>query len=234
LRPPSHAAREIEDQLFGAGDAYRLDEITPPSPDGLVVVNLQETGIEEAARAAAARRHASGAGLEPVTPRPFGTVLHRGGARGIWAFRVRITDAEDEDLWETLLGVTHAARSRQRQRAGTSSAHFDMTSEQLLPLAAAHGAVLAQRVADTMQRPLTLAVRREQAILAALGARQARLAAPLIQPALFDRRVERAGTAQQEVFDDVIARCRAHLARLSRMQQPVAREPEPVFAVLLR
>jgi hypothetical protein len=160
-------------------------------------------------------------------------LLHRHCSRGIWAFRVRITDAGDEELWGTLLGVTHVAQYGQRERAGTS-AHFDATRELLLPIAGAHRAALAERVANALRQPIALGIAREQAIVAALDLRQARLAAALIQPALFDRRAERAGAAQKEIVDDAIARCRTQLTRLSRMRQPVAREPEPAFTVLLR
>src|SRR5688572_1702410 len=217
LRSPAHAAHEIEHELFASEpDPLSTHGRTPPLPDGVVAMNLHVTAIEEAARAAVARRNADTVHLDPVPIRPFGTVLHRASSHGIWAFRVRVTASGDEEVWDTILGVTYAI-GRQRERVGRRSAHFDAARERLLPLAGTHCAALAERTASALRQPLALGLAREQAIVAALDVRQARLAASLVQPALFDRRAERASAAQEEVLHDAVARCRAHLARLSRM-----------------
>jgi hypothetical protein len=152
---------------------------------------------------------------------------------GIWVFRVRVTDSEDEELWDTLVGVAYSVGAHDHP-AGAVASDLDLMCERLAPLARDHSAALVGRVKLALQQPTALALLREQAILAALDANQARLGASLIQPALFDRRAERASAAQREVLQDVVTRCRDRLARTRRMQQPLARDPEPVFTVTRR
>ena len=61
------------------------------------------------------------------------------------------------------------------------------------------------------------AIDREQAILRTVIGRQSRLAVRLLQPGLFDRRAERAATAQQAIRREAADRCHARLRALRRI-----------------
>jgi hypothetical protein len=61
-----------------------------------------------------------------------------------------------------------------------------------------------------------LAEARERAIAEGLRQQRARIAASLLQPGLFDRRVERAAAAQNATLDEALDRCSRRLDDLSR------------------
>jgi hypothetical protein len=85
-----------------------------------------------------------------------------------------------------------------------------------------------------MLAPTSLARAREEAIVAGLEQRQARLAASLLQPALFGRhRSERDTASQRAVVQEALRRCRERLSVLER-RQPVAGAVAPAFAVIVR
>ena len=88
-----------------------------------------------------------------------------------------------------------------------------------------HEAVMGMRVAAG------LALRRERAIARAIERRHGRMAAGLIQGALFDRRVEREALAQREVANQALARCRTRIRALEQLDE-MALTIRPAFALI--
>ena len=72
------------------------------------------------------------------------------------------------------------------------------------------------------ERSWTRAAHRERAIARAIESERARLSATLLQRGLFDRRAERALSAQTAVLDEALARCRARLDEIASTAQIVA------------
>ena len=83
-------------------------------------------------------------------------------------------------------------------------------------MAAQHQRVLAT-LSTSIGPSLHLLTRREKAIIDALRQRHARLSAGLLQPGLFDRRIERAVTAQASLVDAAVQTSTARLALLGRL-----------------
>ena len=70
--------------------------------------------------------------------------------------------------------------------------------------------------------------------LDAIESERARLSASLLQRGLFDRRAERALSAQTAVLDEALARCRARLDEIESTGQIVAEPTRLAFALLRR
>lgn len=149
----------------------------------------------EAARLEHIRRLTRGAGL-PLDARPVITVARRYRGRPIWAYRLTTLDADDRALWESLIATV----------TGTPGSDPFTTA-----LAAA-----THRLRRDMAPALDALEQRERAIAEALLGERARLSAGLMQPGLFDRRFERAASAQRLLLDEAHARCRARLDLLER------------------
>jgi hypothetical protein len=69
---------------------------------------------------------------------------------------------------------------------------------------------------EAFQPSLRLAEVRAQAIADDLHHQRARLATSLLQPGLFDRRMERAAAAQHATLDEALHRCQLRLDELAR------------------
>ena len=95
------------------------------------------------------------------------------------------------------------------------------------------GATLAA-LADEMRAPVALLTSRERAIAKVLEEKQARLAAALLQPGLFDRRAERAAAAQASLLNEARSRTVARLIELEASGRPGVEERRLVFAVALQ
>jgi hypothetical protein len=94
-----------------------------------------------------------------------------------------------------------------------------------------HRAALARFLA-TVQEPVERAMARERAILAAAERQNARIAATLLQPSLFDRRTEATASQQTAMLEELRHRCHQRLDWLDRHQRACAGSHEPVFALI--
>jgi hypothetical protein len=139
-----------------------------------------------------------------------------------WAIRLFFLDAGGDALWDTVVGPTLRSGERLSVRhAGELRAWLADLHERLaLELAAATAwthdrecARLAADVGPTIARVMD----RERAILRVLRDRDARLAQPLVQAALFDRRALRHAEAQRRLSALAIERASARLDRLQRL-----------------
>lgn len=232
MRPPTLQEREIAACVLGDGPLSTDDAAAASlGPRGVVVGDLRVTAIEEADRARTIRTLCHGS--PPDSFQAFATSFHGHPTHGYWAVRVEFNDADEGFLWETLVGVLQqTGRIRVRARSDVRK-HVDAWRGAVLTVTRGQEELL-DRLAATVQRHLAASMSREQAILAEVERRYARLAAALVQPALFDRRVEREIEGRRALLLDTTNRCHERLRRLTLRQRIAAGDLRPAFAVLLR
>jgi hypothetical protein len=90
-----------------------------------------------------------------------------------------------------------------------------------------------QALDAALRRPLDLWLRRERALMAAALDRRARLAAGLVQRALFDRRPDRLAAAQQSLLDGTLSRSADRIAQLAACEDLRVDACGLVFALVL-
>ena len=153
--------------------------------------------------------------------RPVFTIIRTGAdmSRSTWAFRLPIVDAGDHVVFETIVGV----------RAPTAMPHRALE----WAAAAAHRRLLAavQPAVDAWRQTM---LRREDAIVEALRMRHARLAATLLQPRLFDGRVQRAAEAQAATTEAAMRHSRARREALDRLTRLREETRTVVFGICFR
>lgn len=191
------------------------EEMAPPVTTS---IDLRSDAAEEARRIEYARSLRGTEGAWRPEARALVTAMRRrAGSRreSIWLFRLLLTDPHGRILWNHLLPLVGSRRGRP---PGWRSAEVRMLLDPAQPpLRAILEAVREDRleaVRREMEAPLRLWVRREQALAAALTATRARLSHGLLQPGLFDRRVERAASAQDAQLDAALSQSAARRERL--------------------
>jgi hypothetical protein len=233
MRPDGVDERALAEEIVGVAPS-RVGETDAVSlPDGVFVADLRARARQESERASTARRLGPPRAPHVNGDRPFAAAT-RNGTHVWWAFRIGCESAEEDVVPEVLVGVsytlgrvrvpgTESLRQHLERMHGLLQPHIDQLVAALLA------------AADSGQRSATLlAIARERSIVAELERRDARLAASLVQRALFDRHHERQTSAQREIVHEALARCHRHLARLSRRLDPPAPAIDPVFAVIVR
>jgi superfamily II DNA or RNA helicase len=141
--------------------------------------------------------------------RPFETIRRRPrGRRSVVGLRLAFVDASGLLLWESLIGITLPPGA---------PGGFALDPEALTQTDKALG--MAQSELERLQQELTpglrLAIARNAAIARTLEEQRARLSGLLLQPRLFDRRYERARSAQQELLQRALEQVDEHRARLA-------------------
>lgn len=227
IAPAIHRRGALVRDALGA-----MESGSGPS-DTVVTVDLRDDAVSEAARAGMARSLDEGAD-HPATGRPLVTALHRQPTRAYWAFRRHFDEEAGEVLWEAMFGIHHrlpGSRLRHRAdvRAVAKGAH-----DAIAGAAREHADAAGAALLSATHASVALAIQREQAIVRTIARCRARLAAALVQPELFGRRLERTAAALEEVLLDAQRGCTERLARLERRAQLAEQAPEPVFAVFLR
>jgi hypothetical protein len=210
------------------------DAAAVPLPSALVVTNLREAAVLEAERAHLARMLAAGGSEATHRQRPFVAAARSGAMREHWAFHLEFTDADDEVLWEALIGLSLDAASGLSRRSADIRRHADDARVSLTLAARQAEDALRAAAVTALRAPVGLAALREEAILAAALSRHGRLAAALVQRGLFDRRVDRAAAAQDAALQEMLSRCRARLAKLARRRIPMAAAASPAFGLIRR
>jgi superfamily II DNA or RNA helicase len=167
------------------------------------VAGDRPAAVSDAAAAEAARlEHTRGllarGNSLPLDGRPIITVARRYRGRPLWAYRLATLGSDDCALWESLIAIA----------TGTPATD---------PLIAAI-ATATHRLRGDMAPAIDSLEQRERAIAEALLGERARLSAGLMQPGLFDRRFERAASAQRLLLEEAETRCRARLDLLDRMR----------------
>jgi hypothetical protein len=159
--------------------------------------------------------------------RPAVGVLHtaRSHLRLYWAWRLVFVDADDDLIWTTVAGATTGVPFRGRLRsAGEVRRHLDVISRDVAGAVNAAVAAAGHRNLDRLIRATREAtaalLRREQAIAAEIRRVDGRLAQPLVQAGLFDRRSLRRAEAQRRMAEDALAQADDYIASLERLRSP--------------
>ena len=217
--------------------AYVLGGGTLPGPAqpetapaaGLITADLRDRAVREAARLLAGRvlRPVRNALPPVIQNRPVATRSRRCGA-SLWALWLEYVDVDGQPASETLVGV-EAARMPARLSDAAARTLLDESWARLEQIVRScpptHDALPGMRVAAAV------ALRRERAIARAIERRHGRMAAGLVQGALFDRRAEREAIAQRDVADQALARCRMRIRALERLDE-IALTVRPAFALI--
>jgi len=122
--------------------------------------------------------------------------------RFTWAFRLPVADADDHLIFETIAAISAPV--------GTTTSTIEQAAS-----------VVHQRLLDVVRSAVDpwrqTMLRREDAIAETLRASHARLAAALLQPRLFDGRIQRAADAQAVVTEAALRQSHARRAALVRL-----------------
>jgi hypothetical protein len=206
-------AADTEEEDIAAGLRDRSQRVEDALGDPCN--RLDDTANAECTRIELARRLASGAAANlPARP----VVAHRRrrstiGPSSISAYRLPLVDAAGVTWWDWVIGwpTRESPASEGLCQAGV--------------LAAAQREIAAAATARA---------RRVKAIAADVRAQHARLSAALLQRGLFDRRNERAASAQARILASVLAATDAHRAGLTRMASLTPGPPHLLFALIRR
>jgi len=210
-------AQRIARLVFGSEQDEADDPAATPLPPGLLVGNLREAAIEEAARLEQVRRLSADADAASFDGRPCITVLAYRRTHPVhdWVYRLMFEDQDLQPFWTTVIGIrepghlTTVTHEAIRTRIGVSQAAVENSLNSIANR-------LLSSFISTSQPSRSLAVAREQAIAEGLRQQRARIAASLLQPGLFDRRAERAGAAQNATLDEALEHCARRLDELAR------------------
>ena len=234
MRRPILDEGQVAERIFGT----HTGPDAPGSPfepdDSLLVVDLRVRARDEATRASVGRTLTSDSAVHATSSRPFATAADPHASRACCVFRLDFLDGNDVTLWETLAAIAYVVSRPEFHDAAQVLKHLDRSRELVAAAARRHHDGLLSRIEAMLQVPRALAVAREEAIVAQLQDRHARLAASLLQPMLFGHsRAARETAAQQAVVTEAVARCRERLGALSRQRATIG-TAELAFAVFLR
>jgi hypothetical protein len=167
--------------------------------------------------------------------RPVVTVAGRTSERLVCGYDVTLTDANGLPVWSTIVGFDLpvgmlAGRWTRRE----TRAALDLAASGLDDAAVCVATRLRDQALNMLRVVSTLGLDREQALMAAVRLRHARIAADLLQPGLFDRRAERLAASQSLVLEEALGRCHARLEALQRLATLNSDRPTLRFAVFTR
>jgi hypothetical protein len=202
-------------------------------PVGVITADLRQRAADEAIRLAAARQFLPTRGKGQALPhlRPFVTTARRASRSAWWALWLEFADSEGQLLWETLIGV-HGIHPWARPRFRSDVRwRLDASWTQIQNSIAVDRGRLADLLSGSIRAPAALALDREHAIARDIDRRHARMAATLIQGALFDRRTEREATSQRELIDEAMSRCHTRIGELHRLRH-VTTAVRPAFSLI--
>ena len=238
--------RRVAESALGNQPLPDIDDPRPGVPDGIVQADLRREACEEAQRLARGRGW-HGANPDASTDasgdangesRPVIARLRRRGGtasrrRCFWAFRMTVTNASGQVLWESLVPLEASlADSTGRCRSHIRSV-LNAHHPALGHVVDAAQAGTLRELRHTLGQPLSLWMRRERDLMAAMRDRYARLSAGLLQGALFDRRNERLAAAQAALLDEALSRSAHRLDELAANHDVRAGACDLAFAVVV-
>lgn len=229
LRDVRHE-QEIAESVMGEPPRPTPDHAEMPA--GVFTADLREAAAAEAARIVLSRR--IGGGVAPPDGRACVTAVRTqaGRPRTYWAFRLEFVDSDLQPVWDTLLALEASlTRPVRLDAAGIRRLALGLSDASAATVEREHRAA-AERLHAVLSRTLALASAREAAIMAAGERQRARIAAGLLQPGLFDRRVEREAADQTAALEELLARGRTRLDDLTRRRHVVAGSAAPVLGLV--
>lgn len=221
-------------RLGRAERAAPFGDLTREPTRGLTRLSLRDEAAREAERLALWRQLG-----EPGESRrgPVVSALGRHHATICWALRLLFVDPAGALVWQTIVAaVSDVDVPPARDVAALRRWLDNVQACAAIPLAAAsvhaHDAQLARLRAD-LALAIPPLIARERAIEAAIRRHGGRLAAPLVQAGLFDRRTLRDAHAQRAIADEAAARAAGRIGCLQRLADPRAAGRQLLFAVAL-
>jgi hypothetical protein len=190
-------SRKAEDVLAGG----RMPESAPASC-------VDATLLERECRHLAVARELDKRAARIASLRPFQAVRRRHGGHSIVGLRLAFVDAEGLLVWESFVGVTLPSD------ADAGLMIEPETLAETVPVRMLAESEL-YRLREALAPIVHLAIARDAAIARTLEEQRARLSALVLQPRLFDRRYERARSAQHELLRHALVQVDAHRARLA-------------------
>jgi len=219
------SATTVDDRSIAA---HVIDDVPLPRagskaglPAGLITADLRVQAETESARLQMVRELARTGGppFAQSHHRPFAARRRRRQAPpAIWALWVEFTDSDGQLVWETLAGVAGNCGRSARVSATEVRALVDLSWARVRECVENDHLQNAQWL-DSIRAVASLALKREAAVANGIARRHARLAAHLVQGALFDRRAERHAAAQRDLAEHALARCRERQAALERLRR---------------
>jgi superfamily II DNA or RNA helicase len=190
---------------------------------------------DEAERIHSARR------LNPVTgsSAPAHQVLARvrtrrrsGSHRRFWLFTFPCVTPFEQMVWQAVLGLADSPRALPARSAYATRDFLDPSALGLEPLVRHHAVATAEGVSRSLAELANRHIQREEAIVTCIRERHARMSAVLLQPGLFDSRVERQASERDETLREVLSRSALRIEQLSGLAAVRADAPTLVFGLL--
>jgi superfamily II DNA or RNA helicase len=198
--------------------------------------NLRAEAVREAERLTVHRALAitRQAGAQDRDDRCAVTVVGRGRRELCLALRLTFVDASGAVVWTTVAGLFIRCVPPPNRTPDAIRRWLDaLLGEQSEVLASAaretHQATLDALRLD-LREAVAPALARELAIVERIQRRSGQLAAPLLQPGLFDRRAMRNADAQRELLAEATTRARERARRLERLLDVRTGERHLTFA----
>ena len=215
-----------------------------PAPPEVAVATLPANvmaahvgdGASEAARIGTARLLNSPTADPAVENGPVLTCIRRrryGQAARFWLFRVPYRTPEDQAVWEPVFGIRANADTRTNGSAFQTRLSLDHERVDVGHPLRRHAEEVAEALRTELARPARRSIGREEAILEKLRERHVRMATNLVQPGLFDRRVDRLALEYHEALQEALSQSSARVAHLAGLRELHAEAPALVFALLV-
>jgi hypothetical protein len=238
LRGSAVTELQVASAVMGDPEPQAVSPGTPPP--GLIVGDLRGLAANEASRLENTRLLApdpshTAVGARVRARRPPVAVFRRHGtvSNCCCAFHVAFEDADQQPLWETLIGVS-CDETPDATGAAAVCSWIELASRRMGPTITAELDRMLASAAASSNTPIALAVDRERAIADALKVRRARLSAELLQPGLFDHRAERTAISQDAVLEEALGRCASRISDLTRSRPPYTCRHRLAFGLIRR
>jgi superfamily II DNA or RNA helicase len=210
-------------------------KVAPFGPTGSD--ELRRDAAQEANRVEEVRRFSGNVAPRLTPTRPLLAVAGRSSWREIHlALRLSFVDDSGDAVWDTVAAVTFRAHAFRSSQGSAIRARFGREITMRSVSLAAASTAIHERALSDLASDLALAVtpllHRERRLLERLTARAARLAAPLVQAGLFDRRALRDAAAQRRIATAAAVTASARIARLERLLHPFGGNRHLVFAIV--
>jgi superfamily II DNA or RNA helicase len=226
----------VAESVLGAGAPIQTagPVCSERSPGDVIRVDMRLQAAEETARLAQMKTWLRDAS-DHVDGRPAITRLRPRQAnqhKRVWAFRVVVTSAADEILWETLIAAAAHGFAAPRRSASATRA------------ALSHGPALERIVGEAsaarltmlrgeLKQPLALWLQRELDLVEGIRQEYARMSVALLQPGLFDHRNDRAAASQAATLDAALSHVHGRLESIRAWRDLRAECCDLAFAVML-
>ena len=253
LSSPRPDERQVASYVLGNDDPP--DVTAGALPPGLMTTDMRDRAATETVRLLAARGfvgratpphraramgtpgsgapNGSAGRLAPVGTRPFASVARRLPAgQAWWALWLECASLNGQLEWESLIGIRAEHQWLRSALMDDLRKRVDKSWRQVQNHVSIEHCSAAGDLVRWLQTSAARALEREGAIARALERHHARMAASLLQGGLFDRRAEREATAQREVLEMALTRCRTRTEELQQRQAAAVITSRPAFSLI--